>query len=309
MKDNSSFQYDTLSLESQRNDEISLLERHDLLTGEPRYIEDEIRNSKFAMIFGAIAGVACLVSLILGWILYHRDRRSITFWHALMATIGMLIGFAVAAWGAGAGADIAKGQPPSSGLTFLAFAGSLIFAIYFAGAALWLTLYKPTHLCRITSWTSSTDEWNRHMPDKWDLAKAWTRDRRILNWLIVLAAVAAFAFAFCAYATWTVAYNRFKFASYALYIACLGLIVFGWLMIYWSEEAFEWHKFAANSRYSLFNTKFLKVLGIVGIVVGALAIIVRFLRNRTGFFILGMISLVLFILTLTCAGLLLRNVW
>ena len=52
MKDQNSFQYDTLSLESQRNDEISMLERRDLLTGEPRYVEDEIRNSKFAMIFG-----------------------------------------------------------------------------------------------------------------------------------------------------------------------------------------------------------------------------------------------------------------
>jgi MFS family permease len=309
MKDNSSFQYDTLSLESQRNDEISLLERHDLLTGEPRYIEDEIRNSKFAMIFGAIAGLACLVSLILGWILYNRDRRSITLIHAIAATVGMLIGFAVAAWGAGAGAAIAKGQPPSAGLTFLAFAGSLIFAVYFAGAAIWLTLYKPTHLCRITGWTSSSSEWNRHMPDSWDLSKAWTRDNRIINWLIVLAIIAAAAFALCSYATWTVAYNRFKFASYALYLSCIGLVLFGWLMIYWSEEAFEWHKYAANSRFQLFHSSFLKALGIAGIVVGILAIIVRFLRNRTGFFILGMISLVLFILTIVFAGLLFRNVY
>ncbi len=309
MKDNSSFQYDTLSLESQRNDEISLLERHDLLTGEPRYIEDEIRNSKFAMIFGGLAGVACLIAAILSWILYHRDRRSITLWHAIMATVGCLIGFLVAGWGAGAGSNIAKGQPPSSGMTFLAFAGSLIFAVYMAGAALWLTLYKPTHLCRISSWTSSTDEWNRHMPDNWSLAKAWTRDRRLLNWIIALAAIAAFCFAFCAYATWTVAYNRFKFASYALYLSCLGLIIFGFLMVYWSEEALEWHKYGENARYNTFNTKFLKALGIAGIVIGALAIITRFIRNRTGFFVLGMLSLILFILTICCAGLLLRNVW
>jgi hypothetical protein len=221
----------------------------------------------------------------------------------------MLIGFAVAAWGAGAGAQIANGQPPSSGLTFLAFVGSLIFAIYFAGAALWLTLYKPTHLCRISSWTTNSYEWNRHMPDAWSLEKAWVRDRRILNWLIVLAAIAAVCFLICAYATWTVAFNRSKFASYALYISCIGLILFGWIMIYWSEEAFEWHQFATNSRFSLFNVKFLKALGIAGIVIGLLAIIVRFIRNRTGLFILGMLSLILFILTICCAGLLLRNVW
>jgi len=130
-----------------------------------------------------------------------------------------------------------------------------------------------------------------------------------MNWMIVLSIIAAFCFAFCAYATWTVAYNRFKFASYALYIAAIGLIVFGWFMIYWSEEAKEWHKFSQNSRYSLFNTKFLKALGIAGIAVGTLAIIVRFIRNRTGFFVIGMLALLLFILTITCAGILLRDVW
>lgn len=309
MKNNNTSFNDTMSFESNRNDEISLLERHDLLTGEPRYIEDEIRNSKFAMIFGALAGVACLVSFILVWILYARDRRAITLIHLIASIVGMLIGFAVAAWGAQAGAQIAKGQPPSNGLTFLAFAGSLIFAVYFAAAALWLTLYRETHLCRITTWTSSTELWNKRMPSSWDLAKGWFRNNRLISWLVVLAIIAAFAFAFCAYATWTVAYNRFKFASYGLYLSCIGLILFGWIMIYWAEEAFEWHKFSNNGAFSLFTTKFLKVLAIIGICVGALAIIVRFLRNRTGFFILGMISLILFVLTLTSTGLLFRNVY
>jgi hypothetical protein len=309
MKNNNTSFNDTMSFESNRNDEISLLERHDLLTGEPRYIEDEIRNSKFAMIFGALAGVACLVSFILVWILYARDRRAITLIHLICSIVGMLIGFAVAAWGAQAGAQIAKGQPPSNGLTFLAFAGSLIFAVYFAGAALWLTLYRETHLCRITTWTSSTELWNSRMPSSWDLSKGWFRNNRLISWLVVLAIIAAFAFAFCAYATWTVAYNRFKFASYGLYLSCIGLILFGWIMIYWAEEAFEWHNYSNNGLFSLFTTKFLKVLAIIGICVGALAIIVRFLRNRTGFFILGMISLILFVLTLTSTGLLFRNVY
>jgi hypothetical protein len=308
VNNNTSFN-DTMSFESNRNDEISLLERHDLLTGEPRYIEDEIRNSKFAMIFGGLAGVTALVSFILTWILWFRDRKSITVIHFIATGLATLIGFAVAGWGAQAGSQIAKGQPPSNGLTFLAFAGSLIFAVYFAGAALWLTLYRQTHLCRITSWTSSTELWNKYMPTSWDLAKGWFRDNRLISWLVVLAIICAFCFAFCAYATWTVAYNRFKFASYGLYLSCIGLVLFGWIMIYWAEEAFEWHKYANNAVFSTFTTSFLKVLAIIGIVVGALAIIVRFLRNRTGFFILGMIALVLFILTLTSTGLLFRNVY
>jgi len=80
MKSLDSFNQYDMSMETQRNDEISLLERHDLLTGEPRYIEDEIRNSKLAMIFGGLAAVLCFIGMILSWILYHRDRKSVTLW-------------------------------------------------------------------------------------------------------------------------------------------------------------------------------------------------------------------------------------
>jgi MFS family permease len=261
------------------------------------------------MILGGVAALTCLVALILAWILYHRDRKSVTLWHAIMCTVGFLFGLAVAAWGANASAAIGNGQPSSSGLGLLAFMGSLILAIYFAGAAFWLILYKPTHLCRITSWRTSDEEWNRHMPDAWSLEKAWIRDRRLINWLVVLAIIAAVCFLLTSYITFTVAYNRYQFASVGIYIAAIGLILFGWLMIYWAEEAFEWKSFGANHGYSMFNITFLKYLGIAGIVIGVLAILVTFLKNRTGMFIIGMLSILFFILTITITGLLLRNIW
>jgi len=183
-----------MSFESQRNEEISLLERHDLLTGEPRYIEDEIRNSGFSTTFGGIATLACLVAAILAWILYNRDRTRISLWHAIMCTLGFLFGLAICSWGAGAAKTIRHGNAANPMMTLIAMVGALIGAVYFISATLSFALHKPNHLCKITGWRGSQSEWNRHMPDAWSLDKAWTRDNRIINWLIALSAIAAFCF-------------------------------------------------------------------------------------------------------------------
>ena len=45
---------------------------------------------------------------------------------AILTTIGMLIGFLVAAWGAGAGKKIAIGQSISAGMTLAAFLGAYV---------------------------------------------------------------------------------------------------------------------------------------------------------------------------------------
>lgn len=311
MKDNDSFtQYDTMSLETQRNDEISLLERHDLLTGEPRYIEDEIRNSRFAMYLGGLAGVLCLVGLILSWILYHRDRKSVTLWHAIFMTLGMFVGFLIASWGASTGQQIGRGQSVDNGLSLVAFLLAILFASYFAAAAVYLKIYRYVHFCRITNWKSDTDEWNRHMPDKWDLAKGISRDSRLLWWIIGISAICAFLFAFCAYAIWSCTQNRFKFASYALGLSCVGLVVFGFALIYWIQEAYEWSEFPANDgNFSNVPLRILKVAAIAGIVVGFLSLVARILNKSVGHFLFGFIALVLVILTVIGAGLLLRDVW
>lgn len=234
MKENNDFhKFDTLDLETQRNEEINLLERHDLLTGEPRYIEDEIRNSKFAMIFGGLVGVLCLVGVILTWILYHRDRKSITLWHAIFTTLGMLVGFLVAFWGSQTGGVISKGRNSDNVITLAAFLLSIIFAILFAAAAIYLRIYKYVHYCRLANWKSDTDEWNSHMPDSWSLSKGISRDARLINWIIVFSAISAILLGLSAYIIWSCTYNRYKFAGYALALSCLGLIVFGFTLIYW----------------------------------------------------------------------------
>lgn len=310
MKNNDSFnQFDTMSLETQRNEEISLLERHELLTGEPRYIEDEIRNSKFAMIFGALAGLLCLCALVMTWILYHRDRHIVTLYHGIFTTIGMLIGFLIAGWGAMTGSKIAKGQSADNGLTLVAFLTSIIFAGYFAGAAIYLKIYKYVHFCILTNWRSNTEEWNNHMPDSWSLEKGIYRDGNILNWVVGISAACAFLFAICAYAIWSCTQNRFKFASYGLGISCVCIVFFGLLLYYWINEGIEWTDFPANKTFSKPLLIYLKIAVIVGIVVAFLSMISRVLGKSVGHFLLGFIALILVMLMVVGNGLLLREVW
>ena len=311
MKNNDSFsQYDTMSLETQRNEEISLLERHDLLTGEPRYIEDEIRNSKIAMYCGAIAGVACLVGLILAWIFYNRDRKGITLWLAIFMTLGMFAGFVIAAWGAGTGSKIRLGHTADTGFTLAAFLLALIFAVYFAVAAVYFRIYRFVHFCRLTNWKSDTDEWNSHMPDSWDLQKGIFRDNRLIWWIVAICAIACLLFAISAYAIWSCTGNRYKFAGYALGLASFGLVMFGFFLIYWVKEAQEWSEFPANEgQFLSWPLTFMKWLAIGGIVLGFLSLVARILNKSTIHFLLGFIALIMILLTVLSVGLVLRNVY
>lgn len=311
MKDQNNFDRSSISLESQRNDEISILENRDLLTGEPRYLEDEIRNSKYAVILGGIVGVLGLIGMILAWIIYYRDRTCTSFWLAITFLLTMIAGFLAAAWGASTTPKISKGIAASNGMTLAVLALSLILSVLLFAATFWLSLYKGVHNCKITGWkTTSQESWNDHMPDNWTLQEGINNGNTLIGWLIFLAAVCSFLLMLIAYCAFTIAENRFRFGSYAVYIGALGMIIFGWLMIYWAEEAFEYNKYPQNgARYENTMLTVFKVLGIIGIVIGALAILARFLSISALYFLLAILAFLLFIFTISFTGLLLREVY
>jgi hypothetical protein len=308
-EDNFSYGMELQNMEGKRNEEIALLEQHQL-RGEPRYIEDEARNARFITIFGGIAALACLVGLILAWIIYHRDRTTFSLWHAIMFTVGFLVSLAIIAWASSAQKELLHGHFPSSGLINIAYLGALICAVFFVGATIWLMMHKPVHLCKLKTWRDEQGEWNRHLPDAWSLKKAWFRDNRILNWLVGLAAAAAFSFVFCAYAIWSIAFNRYRYSSIGMFLASLGMIVFGFMVIYWCEEAEEWEKFYMNGTgaYTTYITT-LRVVAIIGIIIAAIGAMMRFIKNRVGYFIAGITSLVLFVLAICTAAMILKIVW
>jgi len=196
-----------------------------------------------------------------------------------------------------------------NGFSLGAFLLALIFAVIFAAAALYLKLYKYVHFCRITNWKSDEDEWNSHMPDSWDLEKGISRDSRLINWIVGLSLICAILFALAAYCVWTCTQNRFKFSSYALGLACLGLVFIGFCLIYWIQEAKEWNNFPANSgSFSMIPIRIIKGVVIVGIIVAILSLVARIINSAVLHFICGIIAVVLTILMIVGVGLLLREV-
>lgn len=298
-----------MSLETVRNEEISLLERHDLLSGEPRYIEDEIRNSKFATIFGGLAGVLCLVAAILAWIFWHRDRKNISLWNAILLTVAALVGFLIAAWGSSSGKLIASGRNQESGMSLAAFLLAILFAVYLAAATVYFIIYKNVHDCRLANWKSDTPLWNKYMPDSWDLSKGIVRDNRLRWWIVLLMAISALLFALAAFCIWSCSNNRYKMASFALGLACVGLVVFGFLLLYWVIEAQQWSSFPANSLFEGFPLKMLKVAAIVGIVIGFVSLIARILNKSVLHFVAGFAAIIFALITIIGVGLVLRSVY
>lgn len=192
------------------------------------------------MIFGALAGILLLISLILSIIMWFIDGKNLISWHVIMSFLGMIFAFVAAYWAADSGKKIAVGNPSSPGLTILVFLGSLIFAIYFLTAALAVVFFRYMHFCRLLGWRAQQSTWNDRMIDSLSFEDGWWWNKWILWFIGFIAIVVGILFAYIAYAAWSITYNRFRLGRYALYLACIFLIINGWMMIYWGEEIFQW---------------------------------------------------------------------
>ena len=222
-------------------------DRNDMLTGEPRYVEDEIRNSKLAMILGGVAGVLCLVAMILTWILYFRERTRTFLWHAIWLIFAFLFGFGLAAWGATSEPNVRVGKQPSANFTLAIFLGCLVFFVYLVAESLWLIFYKPIHYGYLVGLRGDNDLWNKRMISGSSFQEGWTADRRMMWWVTAFTLIAGICFAFGAYATRSVVWNRFQLTRIGLFAAIISAILAGFLVIYWAEECFEYESAAFYS--------------------------------------------------------------
>lgn len=282
-------------------------DRNDMLTGEPRYVEDEIRNSKVAMILGGIAGVLCLVAMILTWILYFRERTRTFLWHAIWLIFAFLFGFGLAAWGATSEPSVRVGKQPSANFTLAIFLGCLIFFVYLVAEALWLVFYKPIHYGYLVGLRGDNDLWNKRMISGSTFEEGWTADRRMMWWVTAFTLISGICFAFGAYATRSVVWNRFQLTRIGLFASIIGTAVAGFLIVYWAEECFEYE----NASFYSFDkdvTRVLKVLAIIAIVFAFLNGIVNFLKSKLGYFVMGLISVILIICLIASTGILWRNI-
>lgn len=283
------------------------LERDDLLSGEPRYPSDEIRNSMMAMIFGGIAGVLCLVAMILTWILYFRERTRTFLWHGIWLIFAMLFAFACAGWGAITASAIKQNKQPNSNLTLIIFIGSIIFAIYLLAESFWLVFYRYNHFAYITGLRTDNDLWDRRMTSGSTFEEGWKSSRRMLWWVTFFTAFSGALFACIAYCARSVVWNRFQLTRITLYLVALGMVLSGFLMIYWAEECYEYQKLSAWD-FGGKLVEFLKALGIIGVILGVLIAIVNLLRYKWAYFILGLITLIFMALVIVGDGSLWREI-
>jgi Carboxypeptidase regulatory-like domain len=284
------------------------LERHDLLTGEPRYIEDEIRNSNLAMAFGGAALVFQLVAMILTWILYYRERTRTFLWHAIWLIVGLLFAGACAAWGAGAAGAVRSGRQPGAIFTGVVFIGSLIFVAYHLIEAVWLVLYRPVHFDYLVGLKTDQNLWDSRMKSGSSFTDGWIQDRRMIWWVTLFTVLSALCFAFIAYAARSVVWNRYNLVRWTLAIGLLAVTIFSFLVIYWVQEAYNFQA-ALPGQFGGNLLTLAKIFAIVSLVLAVLNAIANLIQSRVGYFVIGAIQCVLIFILICIAGLLLRQVW
>ena len=289
------------------NDDFQELERHDLLTGEPRYIEDEIRNTKFAMIFGAAAGLFALIAMILCWVLYFRERTRTFLWHAIWLIFVMLFAFACAGWGAMSGAQVAHGKQPATAFTTVVFIGSLFFLGYLLVESIWLCLYYSVHFDYLVGLKTSSELWDKHMKSGSAFIDGWKSSYRLNWWTIFFSVGAAICFAFTAYASRSVSWNRYILTRLALYVSLAFLVLSTWLTIYWVEEAYEYRNVMPGNFTGNF-LELIKAFSIVALIFAALNALINFIQNKIGYFLFGFLFIAVGFVLICLVGNFLRDI-
>lgn len=283
-------------------------ERHELLTGEARYSEDEIRNSKFALVFGALAGIFLIVSMILCWILYHRERCRTFMWHGIILIFLILFAFACAGWGAMAGSAVKVGREPAPAFTTIVFLFSLFAIGFLLIESIWWIMYRPLHRDYLTGLKADPQAWDDHMVDGSTLENGWKQSRRLMWWTVFFNVAAAVCFILIAYAARSITWNRYNLTRLTLYIALAVAVLAAWLMIYWIEEAKEYEK-ALPGEFAGNLLCVLKVLAILVLVFAGLLAIINLIQSKVGYFILGALTIILAIVLVCAAGSLLRQTY
>lgn len=282
------------------------LERRDLLSGEPRYLEDEIRNTRFAMIFGALAAVFVIISMIMTWVLYSRERTRTFLWHAIFLCVALLVAGLCAAWGAMAGSSIKVGRPPSTFLTGLVFLLSAIFAVYLFVQSVWLVLYRPVHFNYLNGLKTNSEQWDNRMIDGSSFEKGWKTDRRMMWWVVFFDIATALCFTYCAYAARSVVVSRYNLTKLALYAALVWACWSCFMVIYWVEESYEYQR-AQPSITTYQQLYIIKVIAIIILVLIFLNALIALMQNKVGLFLISALEIIALLIIISAAGILLRQ--
>lgn len=287
--------------------EYDALEREDLLSGEPRYVEDEVRNTNIAMVLAGLSGLLCLVAMVLTWVLYFRERTRTFLWHAIWLIFAMLFAFGCAGWAFLANSSAKLGKEPNAMFSMLVYLGSLIFFVYMVVESLWFIFYRPVHFSYLLGLSTDQGLWNARMTSGSSFDEGWTSSRRMMWWVALFTLISGVSFGFVAYTVRSIVSGKFNLTRIGLYAACLFMVLSGFMMIYWAQECLNYQALTTQD-FGGVLIQALKVLGIIGVVLGVLNAITNFLKFKFIYFALGLLMIIYLVLVLASAGNLWRNI-
>lgn len=289
-----------------RDADFQELERQELVTGEPRYIEDEIRNTTIAAILGAVAAVLSLIAMIMMWFLYYRHRNDSFLTHGIVMIFVFLFAAGCAVWALGASSALKAGRQPNSLFTLIIFLVSLTAMGYCLVMSMWLIYYRSIHYDYIIGVFAAGKDGER-FHSGWGFDDVWKQNRRMLYWIVIFTLISGICFALIAYTAASAVWNKYQLVRFGLYYALAWMTLAAWLCLYWIPEAYDRAGFVQNDD-AVFAVKGLKVLAIVALVVAFLNMIVNLIKTKVGYFIFGLITAGLFIILVCFAAPLWRQV-
>ena len=199
--------------------------------------------------------------------LFTDQNTAIILSHAIMLTFAFLFSLFCLKWAMGTNKTIGLGKQADSTQTLLVFIGGAIFSIYCLASACYFFIFRYYHYSWLLMAAGNVKEWDRVAGLTTPFMDYNNTSRRIMWWVSFFTLICSLCFAFCAYAAWSVFWNRFVFFRYLLHVCCLGVILFGFLTIFWAIRAKAYSDILGNLNYPENYIHMLFIVAIICIVI------------------------------------------
>jgi hypothetical protein len=237
-------------------------------------------NYLVALAAGILGVLLLLTSFVLAWILFSRwTGSSINLSHAIMCTLALLFGAFATFFAFSLFKDSSSSLSRNANIAFIVYIGSLLFAVYFIVAALYLWVQQQFFSNVVKCQNTNAELWKSNFWGIKNYDAAQLSFWRIYLVLAIFAVLIAVCFAILAWAAWTVLTNKVQSKKITLGIALIAIVVFGFLVVIWFQD----HKATYFAVQSKLPAKFAYVPFIV-FVFGIIALALAFL-NAVGNFI------------------------
>lgn len=288
----------------EEHDDTLIVEDHvDLITDEPRVIEDEARNASLSAIIGATTACIAITIMVLDWILYSRHHNDTFLTHGILMIFLMLLSFVYIVWGIMTAKTVMACLPPNRFLTSFVYYTSIASLCYSVVFSMWLVFYKPIHYDYLIGLYTNPSKWNERMPDNYDFQTGWKQNKQILYATFSLTLILGVSFLFFTYASESVSWHRYHKKRDGLYFSLAASTMAAWFVLYWADESRNKQEFVDKYSAQKLVTA-MKILSIICLGFAFLNTLINFFKSKAGYFLLAILSMVtLTLVTLSSAGL------